>query len=104
MSCTTLSSIKQRALFIFAFAIFNSTIYQFNFLTIQLINSSTLQLFNSSSTKLSRALFPYNLNFLYIKHIAPLNIFNPSSLWDIWALVSWGGSPIRDLAPFLTWT
>ena len=88
--CTTLHTlfIKESALFKLAFAIFNSSFHQFN---------------SSTSATSSRCASPLIFN-MYSAHTPTLTTFNPPSLPDRSALVSWGGSPIRDPAPFLTWT
>ena len=73
----TYFSIKESALFKLAFAIFNSSFHQFN---------------SSTSTTSSRCAIPSLFKFyIYYSHSPTLYTFNPLSLRDRWALVSWGG-------------
>ena len=87
MYCTTYFSIKESALFKFAFTIFNSSIQQFNSLT------------------LSRCVIPSIFNLICIVHTllhsphSPLLAFETGRLWYRCA-----GSPIKDPAPYPIWT
>ena len=57
------------------------------------------QLYNKKCTLQQHhgAIFPLYLN-IYILHTSPHHI-HFFTLWDRWILVSWGGSPIRKIAP-----
>ena len=88
MSFTTLSFIKARAQFKLASAIFNSTFLQQH----QVYSSTT-----------SRYAIPSVITYAII-NTSPYSPHLSPRLRDRWILVSWGGLPIKNPAPYQTWT
>ena len=87
--CLTLRSFKYKP-------VHNSN-WHSPFLIQQSTTTSTL-LFNI------KVRYPSLFKLIYIFTHSPHSPHSFSRLRDRWTLVSWGGSPIRDPAPYQTWT
>ena len=87
--CCALRSLKYKRL--------HNLNWQSPFLIQQSLTTSTL-LFNI------KVRYPSLFKLIYIFTHSPHSPHLSSRLRDRWTLVSWGGSPIRDSAPYQTWT
>ena len=63
------------------------------------INYLTTQIYNNITVRKPHCIYIYIFYTLFLTHHIHL-----LTLRDRWTLVSWGGSPIRDPAPYQTWT